>query len=508
MDTKRFYFRFSNRDTAMDKLGFERCWQMALKWGCKEEFIYWDFDSGANTQREKYRQLIREIEAGLVTQIGTPNQIRLNRDSVESQIFGRLLRKKNVTLHLLESKGTLDLQSTESRRQYGLDGLFAEWEYEKIQDRNLRNWQDIRNKRFSILTPFGWVTDSDRKPIPDYTPTVCLIETKQEISYAEILLEIIDLVLEQGSLRRVVRKIHEKYGVYRFNSENLIDGKKQRQKKLNPHKDNPHIQRKPLFLSTSGVKHLLRNPILIGTLVYLKKTDREFHQPNNHPPLISIEKFDRLDKVLSGKLNPYSVETSKAFYPLSGVVYCGHCGGSCYSSTAGKRKNGTRPRPYHYYRCKNIAHNCIAKPIRFELAEQVVINALLEKYQAVTDMAVKPEVHIKNSKLIELKQNLAALKSLPFIDHNIKKSINQIECQIQLIQSQGEHEVIHYKGKKELLEQAFQNPLYWETLSNCDKREIYQQLVKRVVVKVDIQEKSHPEFKNRKSYIDRVDLGL
>ncbi len=39
-ELKAFYFRFSSRDTALDKLGFDRCWQSAISWGCKEEDIY------------------------------------------------------------------------------------------------------------------------------------------------------------------------------------------------------------------------------------------------------------------------------------------------------------------------------------------------------------------------------------------------------------------------------------------------------------------------------------
>lgn len=505
---KAFYFRFSARDTALDKLGFDRCWQSALDWGCDEDDIYWDFDSGANPNRENYQRLIEAIADGRYEEIATPNQTRIHRDSVESQLFGRLLRKKKVKLHLLESRGELNLETSEARRQYSLDGLFAEWEYEKIQERNVRNWRDIRRKGISVFTPFGYVINSDRKPEIDLTPTVCLLETKEILSYADILQEIIKLTFEIGSLKQVVKAIHKKYGVYRFNPENLNGdkpGRKRhiRSKKLNPHTNNPHIHRKPLFFSQSGLGHLLRNEILIGSLVYLKGTPEEITIVDNHPPLMSKGDFKRLGRIISNKANPISAKGTKAKYPLTGLVYCGLCGGTCYSAKCG---NKGRKREYYYFRCKNINSNCISKPIRFEVLETALNARLVERYKEITKLAIKPESPKVNPKIAALEKQLIGLISLPFVDENIKASIKKTQAEIDHLNSNSETEHQVSQEQIKLLESAFQNPLYWETLTQPEKREIYHALTNRIVISVDIQEKNHPDFELRKSYVGRIDL--
>lgn len=259
MGQKAFYFRFSSRDTSLDKLGFDRALQSALNWGVKEEDIYWDFESGANPRRRNYQRLIKKIKQGCYTELGTPNQIRLNRDIIESETFGRLLRKHKVKLVLLESRGKLDLETSEGRRQYGLDSLFAQWEYDKIQERNTRTWEDIRNKRYAAQVSFGYAMGSDRKPVFDTEPIVCLLETKEIVSYFDILREIIDLATTHGATNQVVKIIHDKYGVQHFNWENLNGdqpGRKRhiRQKKLNPYSNNPHLHRKPILFSQSGLR--------------------------------------------------------------------------------------------------------------------------------------------------------------------------------------------------------------------------------------------------------------
>lgn len=505
---RAFYFRFSSRDTALDKLGFNRCWQSALDWGCKEEDIYWDFDSGGNPERESYQRLIKAIQEGKYTELGTPNQIRLNRDISESDQFGKLLRKHKIKLVLLESWGQINLETSEGRRQYSLDSLFAAWERDKSTERNIRNWEDIRKKRISIITPFGYVIGDDRKPEIDVTPTVCLLETKEVLSYADILREIVDLAFEFGSVNHVIKTIHTKYGVYRFNQENLIGtkpGRKRhiRKKKLNPNTNNPHIHRKPLFFSPSGLTQLLRNPILIGHLVYLKGEPGETTIVNNHQPFLTVEEFNRLGKVIGGKANPFSAKGTKAKYPLTGLVYCGLCGGCCYSATRGFRD---KKQKYYYFKCKNTRHGCIGKAIRSEVLEEALNAKLIERYQEVTKLAIKsPEKKI-NPKIITLEKQLLSLRNLPIIDSGVQELIKQTQAEIDRLNSSGEAETEISQEQIKILEMIFQNPLYWETLTQLEKREIYHTLTNRIILGVDIPNKNHPDFEYRKSCVERIDL--
>lgn len=496
---KAFYFRFSSRDTALDKLGFDRCWQSALDWGCEEEHIYWDFDSGGNPERENYQKLISAIKEGKYTELGTPNQIRLNRDISESDQFGKLLRKHKIKLVLLESWGQINLETSEGRRQYSLDSLFAAWERDKSTERNIRNWEDIRRKRISIITPFGYVIGSDRKPEIDVTPTVCLLDTKQIVSYADILREIIDLAFEVGSLTQVTKIIHAKYGVSRFNQENLLGakpGRKRhiRKKKLNPNSNNPHIHRKPLFFSPSGLSHLLRNPILIGHLVYLKGEKTEITVIDNHPAFLSQEEFDRLDKVIGGKANPFNAKGTKAKYPLTGLIYCGLCGGNCYSAKCG----GQRERDYYYFKCKNIPNGCKNKPIRAEAIEKVLITRLIERYQEITNKAIAPPQEQINPKIFTLEKQLASLRSLPIIDDAVQELIKKTQLEIDRENNNEDNNLEIPDSQIAILKTIFQDPLYWETLPQAQKREIYHSLVNRIVLNIS----------DGKSFVDRIDLRL
>lgn len=128
---------------------------------------------------------------------------------------------------------------------------------------------------------------------------------------------------------------------------------------------------------------LLKNEKYIGNYIYAKGTKEDHRNLNENvikhegtiPAIIDKEVF-----YMVNKKKTKSSTASKNFYLLTGLIYCGKCGGVYSGTTLTSHKNG-KTYKNQYYRCSNNSKigNCDAKMIKKDVIENKIIKLLTEQ---------------------------------------------------------------------------------------------------------------------------------
>lgn len=112
------------------------------------------------------------------------------------------------------------------------------------------------------------------------------------------------------------------------------------------------------YINIYFIRHMLRNPIYAGRLVYGKKPhtgEGEFYVENACEPIIDPDIFwEQYNKAMSRNTGPVPKRRSQNDYVLTGYLTCGYCGSDItgYSKTYKQKDKSGKPK-YHYerYRC-------------------------------------------------------------------------------------------------------------------------------------------------------------
>lgn len=167
--------------------------------------------------------------------------------------------------------------------------------------------------------------------------------------------------------------------------------------------------------------NLIKNEKYSGKYIYNGETFT-----NIYPQIIPDELFETVRNKVEN--NKYGKHKPNVIYLFKNKLKCGYCGHSV-NSDAGTSKNGTIMR---YYKCsgKRISKNCPLKPIRKELIEDLVVNAIIDTF-ATNDLIVtiaKRIIEVRNKRL----ENDSVLK---LINKDISKIDNKIANIMTAIES-------------------------------------------------------------------------
>ncbi len=491
------YFRISREDTALEKFAVKKYKQKALDYGVPQEYIFYDFASGGNSDRASYQKVIELIKTGERDEVVVPMQSRLNRNLLNSELLAEDLAKAGAKLTVLETGSTLDLNCPTDRLIYQLRAIFDHQELSKYQQTNQDNANQMRKDLKVWAAPFGY-TVVRGKPKIDREPYICLLESERTVSPADILEHLIELVLKNRAIKSSIREFNVFYGIPEY-LNGQIRNRQRKPKQFDFSSDRRFKHRKTLRFTHHSAKKILSNPILVGDVRYFfeDKNRETVIYPGINPDqaLLSRKQFAILQTAMGERT--YS-KPRKNTYPMSGLVYCGVCGARCYSDRGGKRgKDGNRR--ILYYLCKNRLNaiesvGCPTKRIRADVIEELLFKELTKRNIAISQLAQTDDLPT-SPELIKLELQLQQLSAMPdnkFILQAISDTKVEIE-KLRLEQASGSE--VH-QDNLELLQSIFANPLYWETLTQSDRREIYQLLVKKIVV----------GMKDGSSCVERFDL--
>ena len=140
----------------------------------------------------------------------------------------------------------------------------------------------------------------------------------------------------------------------------------------------------------TSLYEILRNEKYTGTFVFNRAASKSAGKRNNHknktdeeiiripggiPAIIEPSTFGEVQKLMERRKHAPSATKAKEVYLLTGLVYCGSCGGPMVGN---RRPAGRNQSIYATYECNNRKRlkTCNMKAIRKEYLEQFVLDEL------------------------------------------------------------------------------------------------------------------------------------
>ncbi|MGL5124072.1 MAG: recombinase family protein [Fusobacteriaceae bacterium] len=307
------YARESTDKQDLEKL-VEMCVTEANKLGYDNYELYKDVGSGTSNTRKMYLELIKDIKSNKVKILILYESSRITRDTLEHQIFFRILQEYGVKLYIL-NRGWVD---PNDENDEFTSALF-----------NLLDAKEVKRLRARVKDAMAHIKNSGRWTGGDPPLGYSLIDKKLHVNDdAVIVKEIFELFLT-GENRSKIAKM--------FN------------------------------LNLKKVVRILKNPIYIGklkkneiTTVNRKKVYNKVYEvvEGIHQPIISEIDFRNVQNILKTIIR----ETTSVECCFKDILKC-YCGEKLYPK---------KPDIYHkkfYYYC-----NCGSKIIKEdELLESVLI---------------------------------------------------------------------------------------------------------------------------------------
>ncbi|MBN3961818.1 fdxN element excision recombinase XisF [Nostoc sp. NMS8] len=476
------YARVSSREQAENSHALEMQCDRLKAAGAEELLI--DIESGSRNDRKSFNQLMDLVKRGQVKEIVVTRLDRLTRSLPTLRSTIDDLQKHDCNLRALDD--SIDLKTAAGKFHLNMLGALAEMEVDRLSERVQHGWQHLRDRKVAMNPPFGYTKINDQHQL-DYSPFLCLINERREISKAEIAREIVDALFSRKTLRLALREINERYGIQTFAHNNKAGEKKK----------GGRVAQGVFKFSPGGLRNWLLNPVLRGHLPYLRRdSDRSQIHYNTHPDhkLISDDESREIESILAHNQQFKGYGSTALKYPCSGLVFCAECRASCYSLSGANnyhkaKKLGIPPDMNYYFQCKNWRlRSCKNKKvIRMEIIEAAVVDSLTKKaaqIAAIAQTVTKPAIEPESPEIQKLRSQLFQLQQVNAIAPNdaIKTAIAQIESQItQLRYSLSKSQEIN-TASHELLLWAFSDTELWMNASNDDKKRVYRELIEAVVV--------------------------
>lgn len=465
------YARVSSREQTINCHALEQQIERLKLAGAEEVFV--DVESGyKGRKREQLERLMEKVRSRLCSEVIVTRLDRLSRRGRQAfALFDEFL-ESGVVLKALDEP--IDLSTPSGKMTAGLLAVLAQHHSDQKSEAVRHGWQHLRNRGVAMNPPFGYRKVDSRHALDD-VPFVCLLETREEKSRADVAAEIIEAFFTAQTLRGCLRVINERYGIQTFAHHQKTGG----------------LYARGLFrFSVGGLRTWLTNPVLRGHTCYLRKrngqnqsADKWDIRYNTHGDILLTDvHFQEIERILAHNYQVKGYGTTGQKYPLSGLIYCGECRSSCYSLKSGR---GKTPGYNYYFQCKNWrTRSCNQKSlIRMERLEEAVILELTKAAERIADYASEPETEIESKEIRELKQQLSGLELLgnnPAIEQ-AKKEINN---QIQGLKIKERSQKASNSTSRDLLLWAFSDPDSWLTTATTqEKIQIFKSLVEKIVVK-------------------------
>lgn len=405
------YLRLSREDEKEDynkqsesienQLKFLQSFVLTQGWKIKKVYKDDGF-SGTNFDRPGFQEMISDIENKKINMVITKDLSRLGRDYIDTGYYiEKYFPSKKVRyLAITDNVDTFDTNNTNNDItpfKAVFNDMFAKDTSKKV--RTILMTKAMNGESIKAFQPYGYMKDPRNK----------------------------NKVLVDRNVSGFVVKIFEMYKSGKtkkqicdyFNQNHIMTPLKYKEETTNY--KNPN--KKCYIWSSSMITKILRDRIYVGDLVQHKNTKVNYKVKknvkvdpsqyiivsNNHEPIIDIDTFNIVQKMLDKKTNEWSYNKSGTKHLLRGLVYCS-CGGKvtynknhckhfrCVCSSY--KKAGSKF-------CNNIQY------LREDELISIVLDNLrknVNKYLDVKKLNYKVKQHKKKNNLNEMKKQIDSIE--------------------------------------------------------------------------------------------------
>ena len=462
----------SKREQAQNSHALEQQISRLKNAGAKE--VYSDVESAFKAkERPELEKLLKLVESGQVDEVLVTRIDRLSRRGSKAFSVFEIFVQANASLKALDQP--FDLSTPAGRTMAGMLAVVGQSESDIKTEAVRAGTAYRRQQRKAFHPPFGYCMDNNGTLMFDEQPYICLLDSKEILTVKDIAYERIKLYLEERSLRRTVRAINQIYGIAQASKV---------------------YSRPGLQVSPSGLRNWLHNPVLRGHTPYLRGQQIA---PNTHPEqrLMTDREFEAIKEitVVNQKVGGWGAQAQRR-HPMSGLVHCDVCKGSCYTSKGGASKT-RKARNYYYYYCHHAASGtCTNKPyIRAEVIEDALIDALVKRADEIANkVATELADQGSDPELERLQNELSKVESMMQASADEGGFLAQHIAMLRSQITQRENQPLPAdESKKAELAEVGRDPAFWhKTLTTEEKLILYPHFVEAIwvrdkaVVQVDL----------------------
>ncbi len=431
--------------------------------------------SAKNLDRPKFKELIRDIEKGLIDTVVIKKIDRLSRSILDFEKTYNFFEKSKINLVSLQEN--FDTSTAIGRAIIRTVMVFAQLEREQTAERTLdvmeyRAQQGLWNGGYP---PLGYDYDKEKNEL--------IINSVE----SEIVRLIFEKYLELGSCMgtaNYINKLNHRNKIFVNRKNGKVGGNQ--------------------FIDTT-INGILKNQIYTGNIKYKDKIYQ-----GKHKSIISKELFEKVQNLLNHnrRKNSNYKKVGNHSFLLDKLVKCGYCG-----SFMAPRWATSKSRRYFYYECTSVGHSgkeaCEVRQISAPALEEVIIERIsqisqneLLLYKILSNKNEKTEKEIKDLEAdkIILKLRVAELKKQikkllnKFIDNRdetlnklLTEELKELETQKAELEKEIETKSIliedlnHYVINAQLVKDTFKyfNEVY-EKLSNIEKKNLISLMIRDI----------------------------
>jgi site-specific DNA recombinase len=339
------YTRISN-DPESTRLGVQRqeadCKELVDGRGWELVDVYEDDDISAYSGkvRPRYRQLLADVDAGLVDVIVAWHPDRLHRHPRELEEFIELIERKGATVETVRA-GSIDLSTPTGRMVARMLGATARYESEHKADRIRRKHLELAatGKSAGGGRPFGY--EADRRTV------------RQD--EAQLVREAARRVLEGESMRSIARDWNDR-GI-------------------------PTVNGSAAWVA-QVLRRLLVSARISGRREYAYAEGKRLDVGKitcdvaEWPAIITVDESDRLRALLAGEGRRVKRGRTREYLLTGGIARCGRCGAAlqAHPRSNGKKEMACVSRPG--------APGCGRLGVLAEPVEALIVEDILQQVDA------------------------------------------------------------------------------------------------------------------------------
>ena len=367
------YYRLSrDEDAELNSLNNQRNILVEYANANNHEIVGESFDdnvSGMHFNRDGISKIYEQVENKAIDAIIVKDLSRLGRHRTQTAMFIDYLREHDV--RVLSVTENIDTSNEDDDLMIGFKGIFNDMYARDISKKIRAGYKQKQKNGIVITVPLGYFKDKN-------TNEIVIVEEE-----AEIVRKIFDLYLLGYGLKAIAKKLNDE-GI---KSPQYYQNKMYN-KKLPSNK--PEITGRYLWVNTT-VKRILQNEFYIGTVTchktytskinHIRKAlpeDEQFKHENFAPAIISKDKWEQVQFLLSSKRNNnVRASSSNPCHRYTGLIECGDCG--C-TFVCKKRKWKDKPERIEY-NCNGYhrygKEHCTAHRIDEEYLDKLIYDELM-----------------------------------------------------------------------------------------------------------------------------------
>ncbi len=289
--------------------------------------------TGGNLDRPAMQRLLDDIERGELDMVVVYKVDRLSRSLLDFARVMERFEKKNVGFVSITQH--FDTSSSMGRLVLNVLLSFAQFERELISERTRDKIAAARRRGKWTGGPpvLGYRVDTDRR---------ALAVVPEEATVVQLAFELYLKTRSIGAVAARLNSLGHTQKRHTTRSGKVVGGRP---------------------WDKNAVHRLIRNPLFAGKV---KQNDELY--AGEHPPLIGMDVFERVQKGLADRSTGRGARHSRRpEYLLTGILRCLPCN-AAMTSSVGRGRNG---KSYRYYRCRREANEGTACPTGLLAADEV-----------------------------------------------------------------------------------------------------------------------------------------